>query len=612
MAATDPSASASPATSPDFTTALLQNAASAFQSTVDAVNGAVGPYTDALKGIGGQAMGMAGMASGAAGTTASAANSEAQGQILIAKAQAVAASARQQTAAYNASILGETPGAPSDAVLNMISEITNSTTEALNQSKKIQALQDTSFWDDPLKWITNQVAIPFEQDTLTTMQNRATTAAKGLQELGAQFDQEQRINDTVNVANADQVLAGQTKQFLAEAQLKAAQAQMEASRVGLGAINVMAATTKDAFNANIDAARLQTSVIGAYTELHRAQLEDENAPLRQATMQAKIDEITDLITNRNQTAEAQQKFLGMANMAMKNLGGGDNAIPNVKAYEMLPAPVKSVLESAMYAPDASDGRIAATPSAALDVLNKASTVLQLPQGMQITQKMFNDTVNPSIAAYNKQYGNIRPFEALKPVEQQAVIQDGLDKFIAAQKAQVPATGGLFSPPTLSGTVKIFSGTDDANVKQILVPLSIAAKADPTLPTDPSLIMATGMRLVQSGTMSPQDFAAAASKIYQGSIVQMNQLKMFTRMAVAPISPDKLPMSLPMPGSRGTLVNMGDPTAITNYITKMIAYNNSAANAATLNSSANQTGMFIPQAPDPLANAQSILSKNGVK
>lgn len=523
---------------------------------------------------------VAGMAGGGVGLATKAANTVAQGKSMLAAAQASADAKLEKDMSGIYSQLGLTPGAQSGAVLGLVQDINSGIQDVNARGKDILNKMDQGFLPDPIGWLVNQLELPYDIRARNTANINVLQRLQALHELSS-FGQEQ-----VNAAKALDTMDAVEKQLATntiirgEADASIAQAQFEASRIGIQAMSVRNSINQGQLNASIklfdlqqdnnrmaitlngqaiDLAKLdndtyrtqldrvQTLIRSESNERDKRQLQLAEANMQlnfsrdereQKVLGMRVEELT-LAKNRDeregrvaalQTSiaeinldDAQRKQAGIADVQQSLDKVTEvynlNRMTYYQFAAMPDSPLKQFLASALTDPDTQRGMYGHDMIDSIDKM--AAYRLKPPPGV-------GDFLGKIIAEDNK-YVSVHKFElkGLSPQEQHVERQLNILKFVKDQNSNIGDTGNLFSPPPLAKMLEIpILGNNP-----IAADLKTLAATNPSLPSkvdDIFTFVADGM---SKGKYTPSQGADFISNFYKSALQQVNSLTQVNRFGI---------------------------------------------------------------------------------
>lgn len=552
------------------------------QGGVDAVNNFankldawLGPQSDKLAGYISQALGAAGGAQAAASQVGAAAQQQAAGKIAVDTANEMAAIKQQNDDGFAAAQVGMTPGAPSALTVQLTDAIKDSAQKALAKNAQIQQMQGVSFWDDPMEWIVNQVAIPYEQDSLQSAVNEGTIAAQNLKDLGAQFNQQAKVDALVDTGASATRLAGMAQMTLGAAAQTAAEAKMRVASIGLDAVNVAARLSQEQFTNAIAANGQQMDGVRLQLQANSDARSEAMMPYQQALKDAQIQ-------SKQDTNDGRIAAVNTANMVLKNFSMAP--ITSFQQLAQMPKQMKDFIASnATNENMAAFGAFSSTPANALGVLGQASGLgIAIPPGVKNTVGKLQQIAAATLAN-NDKAAQTTPgaltSRAMNPQQRSAKIDEGIQSSLQQEAQNIPVTGGIYSPPSLAQTLSLTGGSQFPALADYFKVTGIIDKSNPggsTIPTDPSLLAYGALQLIRSGKATPEQMGQEISNVYSAAAIQNNNIRGYSKLSMpfpAPGDPKSaFNMSVPAPNGndRPLILNMFNQAAVTAYLYRLSA------------------------------------------
>lgn len=517
------------------------------------------------------------------------------GQNIIDSAQADADVKKKSDDDFVMAQMGVTPGAPSDAIVSARAALVKSLGDSAAQSQKIQAMQDTSFFDDPLTWVTNQIAIPFEQDTLNTINSRQAQIEKTLNSIAKQTDDQTRWDNIVDVADAREVQAGKAKINADMAAKAAAESANAAANISLNKYNIASRLTQEEFTNVLSADANRRANVQQDLSIKADARAEAMAPLQEVYKQEAILRLSGQVEDKDRKRSAEASFVSRANESLQVLGY--SPLDSYDSYLKMDPTKRKIIEGMADNPERANGSLGATPADALANLKNMRTIPN--PAVADTGNRLQTVVDSALTLRNANPTN-KPFKSLAPDEQRAFINKAISDAASHESANVPITGGMFSLPSMDKTL---SAVDDTQLGRMLRPLADKQAADgQALATDPKILSAEALRMISdpNNNYSVANAADEIKRIYQLNIVNMNGLKAFDKFKMGnyptPGDPNsKYIQIVPGPFGQNVAVDWTDSSSIANYLTRMQVYK-----------TRNLSGSGVPY--DPLAEQNAQLRK----
>lgn len=513
-------------------------------------------------------------AKGAAGASAGGAALQAQGQIEVNKSEFANKVQKKADDAAAAAAVGMTPGAPSDLITTTLQEYQDNERDLNARGKMIKAKQNTSFSDDPLGFIAAQISLPFDitayNTEIDTQDRRATTLAV----LTKRFDDQSRINNTVDVNTSTTLLDGLNKIALGKAQEAAAASSLKVAELGINVANMRIAMSQQQFQGMLQIGQ----AVGA--EQDRAFRTEEFSFRQQQDLRT---EQTVQLQNENQRAQLQEKDRAQEgiNLIQQRINKVTNllGLGPVSYYEYnADKNISDKLAPFMISPDIQTEHYG--PTVALATQQTQGFPLTKNGGADATRNWLTD----KLTGYNAAQAPM--LNTMKPEEKQALQNKELLTQVAAERNNIPISGGLYSAPPLSSVLTMRSlynedGTPRLSIMTDLIPLAATNK---TQATDPNLIMRVATDRIAAGKMTVDQAAQEISTLYQAIGKDNSEIKQYARFRIPVLSPTTIglpPVGKSVVGfmqsvnSTGTFggatpIDLMNATLVQNTLARMIA------------------------------------------
>lgn len=498
-------------------------------------------------------------------------------------AQTAIAKAKAKEIADNATAaaaFGFTPGASDGTIAKYSAAISDAENAVDAKRSEILGKQQLSFFDDPIQWMFNQVALPFDIAEFHTLNSTAAHKLDILTRMEQATQEAFKINAGVDQASAAAVVDGQNKVAAGQAMVAQAASGVQTAQLGLQATSVRLAGTKDAFDASIQA--------------HQAWVADQNVAINAAQLDLNKQQLADsdarLLLEKDQAARQEQQAtvqLALSNLSLGNeqiaaQGRNDLNIRLAKVAQvwkvqpvtidqlrlMGDGPTRKFWENGIMDPAIQEGNAPALGYDATDALGKANAA--------------NAALTPAINYVRDKLITMRDnvimplqmtWKSLSPDTQHVMIQNAIQGDVKKEVNNIPDQGGIFSPGTLRSTLSIGQGEASLANTKIGAALSPAAKADPTLPTKASMIMDTAVQLIQGGKMTPAEAAGEINRIYGAVVQDNNEQRQYQEFRLNPLDPQvngfKTSVQFGTGWGNKAPVNMLSPSAVEAVLTRAI-------------------------------------------
>lgn len=504
----------------------------------------------------------------------------AQGKIAVNDAMAKAKAKELADNASAAAYFGLTPGASDGVVAKYSMQIADAENQLDAKRQEILGKQQTSFFDDPISWFFNQMALPYDIAEFHTLSNTASHKLDILQKLEQATLEQFKINAGVDQATAAAVVDGQNKAALGEALVNQASSGVQTAQLGISETSVRMQSTMDGFNASVAA--------------HQAAVADVNLEINKATLGINQRQIADtdarLLIEQDQNKRQEQQ--AQVQLALSNMQLGNEQIAaqarndlnerfakaaavwkvapiTVEQWRLMSdGPTKQFWDRAIMAPEIQDGKAPALGYDATDALAKANAVnAPLTPGINYVRDKLVTMRDNVIAP--QQY----TWKSLSPDTQHVMIQNAIQENVKKEVNNIQDTGGIFSPGSLRSTLSIASGEASLAETKIGAALAPAARADPTLATKSDMILETAVQLINKGVLTPATAAYEINRIYRAIIQDNNEQRQYQEFRINPLDPQANGFKTIVQfgnnwGSKAP-VNMVSPAAVEAVLTRMI-------------------------------------------
>jgi hypothetical protein len=504
----------------------------------------------------------------------------AQGKIAVNDAIAKAKAKEIQDNATAAAYFGLTPGATDGVIAKYSMQIADSEAQLDAKRQEILGKQQQSFFDNPISWFFNQLALPYDIAEFHTLSNTATHKLDILKRLEDATLEAFKVNAGVDQATAAAVLDGQNKAALGEALVNQAASEVQVGHLGVQETSVRMQGTMDAFNASV--------------AQHQAWVSDQNLAVNQATLDINKRQIDNndarLLIEQNEAKTREQQAqvnlslskINLDNAQLQAEGRADinNRLMKIaQTWKMTPitaeqlnmmsdGPLKQFLMSKLIDPNIQEGKAPALGYDAVDAVSKANAInAPLTPGMNIVRekliKIESDIIGPQQFTWKQ----------LDPSVQHIQLQNAIQAEVKKEVNNIPDQGGIFSPGSLRATLSIGQGEASLANTKIGAALAPAAKADPTLPTSASMILQTALQLIQAGKATPAEMASEVNRIYTAIIADNNDQRQYQEFRLNPLDPQingfKTSVQFGNDWGSKAPVNMVSPSAVEAVLTRML-------------------------------------------
>lgn len=504
----------------------------------------------------------------------------AAGQTAVNEALAKAKAKEIADNATAAAAFGLTPGATDGTIAKVSAAIMLSENQLDTKRQEILGKQQQSFFDNPIQWLFNQVALPFDIAEFHTLSSTATHKLDILRRMEEATQDAFKINAAVDQATATAVLDGQNKAALGQALVAQAASGVQTAQLGISETSVRMQATMDGFNASVAAhqayiADLNVGINQSQLGINQKQLENADARLLLETDASKRQE-------QQATVQLQLSNMNLGNeqlAAQARLELNERFAKAAQVWKVQPitveqwrlmsdGPTKQFWDRAILDPAIQDGNAPALGYDATDALAKANAV--------------NAPLTPAINYVRDRLINIRDsvitpqamtWKSLSPDTQHVLIQNAIQGEVKKEVGNIPDSGGIFSPGTLRSTLAIGQGEASLANTKIGAALSPAAKADPTLATRASMIMDTAVQLIQAGKATPAEMAKEINRIYGAIVQDNNEQRQYQEFRINPLDPQvngyRTAIQFGTDWGSKSAVNLLSPSAVEAVLTRTI-------------------------------------------
>lgn len=502
------------------------------------------------------------MAQTAAGAKAGAAGAVAQAQIGINNVVETAAIKFKKDNAAAASSFGTNPDASTYVIHDMGAKLRQSALDEEGKRAELEALVNTSFFDNPLDWLMAQVSAPFQAASLEIAEGRTKRLAVNLKALQDLTLDQFKVNAAVDEASSTELLAAKNKMALAQAAGAAAASQAELARLGIDKINMRMHMDNNqlesTFKFNNQVVALQTALRQERDEELRG---DRDLRAKEAhDMSMRLHRVQlEIAEGKDSASKDLQSRLDVVS-PMVGLGRMD-----VNTFMKIPNndPTKMLISSLLYSVDAAQGRLASSPARAYEVASLTGN--RLPGGQEMVRAWMGDIHAKTVKGEEQTWKNMAP-----DVREQKLNE----RYVAAAKstlASIPETGTPYSPPPLAKVLDIPAYADNIFAKA-LAPLA----NNPSYATKPEDFLVAAMDMLKNNTTADGRIDARLASvlanniafIFDGIIVDTNVRGQFGKFVLPGLSKETgYNMQVRDTGLLNTtrILDMSNSSAITAYL-----------------------------------------------
>ncbi len=372
----------------------------------------------------------------------------------------------------------------------------------------IQARLSANFADDPLNWLYDRFALPYDVAAYNAEEQSLNRDIETIGKLQGLTEEQVRINNAIDAGTTAEISRAKQKQILAGAEVKVQQAEQQAikNNVQIGSVRLQA--TQQQFTNWL---QLQRSVIDLeQLKLQKIQIKEmqEDRKLRREALNITLDEKTDKAKYREETQKLLDKATGT--LGMRRI--------DVLEFERMTPQLKAALESAMTDPNIQNGRLGHNTITSLEVANNLNAPLT-PQLQDLKSKLVSWT--QSVASSDPTWG------AKKADQRSAAYETRIKQNVERELANIPDTGGIFSAPPLKAMGQIPAVANTVLWKSVF---STQAN-NPTAPLKAQAVYDAAIDLVSRGAMPMEQAAREISTIYKSAVSANYTDRDYNRFAI---------------------------------------------------------------------------------
>lgn len=172
-------------------------------------------------------------------------NDVADAQRVVSTAEAARKAEVTKRVAQAANAAGISPSADMDAVYELITKINFGYKEVAGNLKEVREKTEMPIWENPLKWIANQVTLPFAEQRLQGSAQELELASNQLSRVNNALSQAAQIavktTESISAAESEALATVAS----AEAQIRARQAALEGLKYNSAQVNAVVQGSKD-------------------------------------------------------------------------------------------------------------------------------------------------------------------------------------------------------------------------------------------------------------------------------------------------------------------------------------------------------------------------------
>lgn len=509
-----------------------------------------------------------------------------EGQTRLNTAQAAADAKLQRDNAEVMMRFGMTPGAESAAVLQMAAQIDKDSANLLMRDRQITQKLDQSFFDNPIEWLSNQFALPYDIAARNSVENTINATFENLHQRVSATNETFNINKQIDVIDANErmiatntIAKGLSEQAIAEAQFKAA-------GLGIQAAGVRNAITKSQYDAAVamqneqvkydtlrmsavgqqiavqesdnkttetqlriidrqradakdDRERLHLTIAGLGLEYQRAQDEREQERLS-LQIQKNSKELVILDQNEliNRERITQEKIQSSNALEIQE-GIAESqkrlditlqtyhmpAMPYRQFLTLPDGPTKSFIAKGMLDPNVQKRIFGYDAANALEEVKKLPSFTVLTPGEIENFKFLNG--QEAIVAQ----GKMQTMKSLSPEEKHVLIQGQIEKATKDIFMNIKDEGTPYSPPALS---KALTSPYIENLP-IMEYLKTIAVASPEYKLKAQDVITAVLEGITNNKYSPGAAAIMISDLYKGVQIMNNEIYQYQKFQLPSFS-----------------------------------------------------------------------------
>lgn len=391
-----------------------------------------------------------------------------------------------------AALYGTDPGNPSNTMVNAANEINSSLASMTARAADIRSRNSVGFLDDPFQFVVNQVVLPYEEKKQSAEQANVASLQGTIMKAQAMTLDSAKIAESTDAAASTRLLAAKNDEIVAAALQKKAEIGEKLDTFAQSNIQIRDALNKTVYDAAMQNTQLQITQHNAWIEEQKAGYYESYRQLMETDKQNKLAE-----------SKGFSDALGSINTTF-----GTNITPS--SFKLLGTEQKEGLLKAIAF--GGSGHIAGTPAEAIRFLNDFN--IKQPVGMGVVRDKIQgyQTEAANIVAAQPQLYGSKPYMAMKPEEQQALMDKVIATHVGQELNNRTDTGGMFSPGSLYTTLPLIQKAAPGLAKA-LGPIHNSPGGN-AAPTSAQLIYDTQKQRVLKGEISPAQAATEVSETYK--------------------------------------------------------------------------------------------------
>jgi hypothetical protein len=439
-------------------------------------------------------------------------------------------------------------------VLGKLGEQTLRNTEELTQSARdIAEEQQVGFFDDPMRWLTNQFTLPRQIGAHNQKVAEQEIVENAITKLQAHTLQSYAINQGLDANTSADIMHLNSQRLLVKAAQEVEKARQEAMKTNITIGSVRLAIDQNQFqNAN--------SLLHAQVNLQQLKIAQANLGLSMELRQEQLKELKE----RHENDALLQEDLGTRRITPLQ-------------FKQMSGPMKDTLQFAMVDPNMAQGRLGFDPVSSVERANAVNAPLT-PATQDIKNKLADLMTSPM-------QGNPAVWASLKPEQKHAMQVKAIKDGVETELRNIRDTGGLFSAPPLASIGKIPVVAETQLWKDYMAPLA----KNPLVPTSAQQVFGIAANAVSEGKMTLDQAASDIATVYTAAVADNHHNRDYGRFAVQipPQFRESYNTRLTLGGfTSGSIVNMSDQTAVKNAMLRYL-------NAQKSGSSPDFIGRFGP-------------------
>lgn len=461
-----------------------------------------------------------------------------------------------------AASFGTNPTASSYVLDAMAKSVLESEKQLDVRDKAIQKKLDTGLLDDPFSWIINQITLPTDIEGYNSQVIAANRKLDTISKLQDRTKEQFAINASIDQVDAEKKTALLNTIAQNNIAIEAAKSEAKLAELGITKFNVRQKLSENTFN-NI--VQLNTA-LNAKMALELQVTANERAKVNNELAAEQRDL---LIEQRRGSLEAEKLLQTKLNNVTDILGMSRIGF---KEFQLMSGAMKASLEQMMVDPDIQQGRLGPNAAQALDNVNNLNA--PLTPGVNLIRSKLLDIKNATA-------GSDQLWSQKKPAEQQLVVQKNIEAAAKKEAANIPVSGGMYSPAPLQKVLQI-PVVQETMIYKDLAPLGAASAEYPTKADD---IWKIAISNIAEGKATPAQMAQDISRIYRAINVDNSDIRQYRRFALPSQTTHKTTVYLGTGWNTSKVIDMTSVSQLEAELTRnflAIKANEDAAAAARKN------------------------------